>query len=190
MIKIIFLNNVKLIPMIFIFGILYSCENDIEEVNALSAQKKEPIRRGINIELIHSEKALLKMRLSAPLMEEFVGEKSYTEMSKGIVVNLFDSLQNVSTKLTANYAIHKTSENIMEAKNDVVVINEKGDKLNTEHLIWQQDSSRIFTHEFVKITTKDEIIMGQGLESNENFTKYKILKIKGTIQLKDEEIKN
>ena len=189
MIRLASLNITKVIPMIFV-GILCSCENDLEEVNTLSSNKKDPIRRGKNIELIHSEKANIKIKVTAPLMEEFDGEKPFTEMNQGIEVNFYDSLQQVTTKLTAKYAINKISEKIMEAKNDVVVINEKGDKLNTEHLIWQQDSSKIFTHEFVKITTKDEIIMGEGLESNENFTKYKILKIKGTIQLKDEQIKN
>jgi len=185
--KVNFLYMIKVIPIIFI-GILCSCENDLKEVDALSLNNKEPIRRGKNVELIHSEKAKIKIRVTAPLMEEFDGEKPFTEMAKGIEVNFYDSLQKVTTKLTAKYAINKISENIMEAKNDVVVINEKGDKLNTEHLIWQQDSSRIFTHQFVKITTKEEIIMGEGLESNEDFTKYKILKIKGTIQLKDEEV--
>jgi LPS export ABC transporter protein LptC len=190
MIKCSFLNIKKVIPMIFAIGILCSCENDIEEVNALSTNNREPVRRVKNVQLIHSENAKVKIRVTAPLMEEFAGDNPFTEMALGVEVNFYDSLQRVTTKLTAKYAINKVSENLMEAKNDVVVINEKGDKLNTEHLIWQQDSSKIFTNEFVKITTKEEIIMGEGLESNEDFTKYKILKIKGTIQLKDEEIKN
>lgn len=181
------IHIIKVIPIILV-GILCSCENNIEDVNALSNKKKEPIRRGKNVELIYSENAIIKVKVSAPLLEEYAGEQNYTEMNKGIVVNFYDSLQQVTTILTSNYAIHKASENKMEAKNDVVVINEKGDKLNTEHLIWLQDSAKIYTHEFVKITTKDEIIMGEGLESNEKFTKYKILKIKGTINLKDEEV--
>jgi len=181
-------NVYKVIPIILI-GILCSCENDINEVNALSTKEKKPVRSGKNVELIHSENAKIKIKVTAPLLEEFEGEQKYTEMSKGIAVNFYDSLQKITTTLTANYAINKVSENIMEAKNDVVVINEKGDKLNTEHLIWRQDSSKIYTHEFVKITTKDEIIMGEGLEANQDFSKYKILKVKGTIQLKDEEVK-
>ena len=40
---------------------------------------------------------------------------------------------------------------------------------------------------FVKITTEDEIIMGEGFESNQSFTKFKIKKIKGTISLDEEE---
>lgn len=188
MTKIISFNILKVIPVLLI-GILCSCENDINEVNAISSKDNEPIKRGKNVELIYSEFAKVKIKVTAPLLEEFAGDKNYSEMSKGIEVNFYDSLQKVTTKLTANYAINKVSEKIMEAKNNVVVINEKGDKLNTEHLIWQQDSAKIYTNEFVKITTKDEIIMGEGLESNENFTKYKILKIKGTISLKDNEIK-
>jgi LPS export ABC transporter protein LptC len=186
--KLIPFNIIKVIPIIFI-GILCSCENDINEVNALSTKEKKPVRSGENVELIYSENAKIKIKVTAPLLEEFEGEQKYTEMSKGIAVNFYDSLQKVTTTLTANYAINKVSENIMEAKNDVVVINERGDKLNTEHLIWRQDSSKIYTNEFVKITTKDEIIMGEGLEANQDFTKYKILKVKGTIQLKDEEVK-
>ncbi len=39
----------------------------------------------------------------------------------------------------------------------------------------------------MKITTEDEVIFGHGLESNQDFTKYRIKKIKGTINLKDAE---
>ena len=74
----------------------------------------------------------------------------------------------------------------MEAMNDVVITNAEGEKLNTEHLIWDRKAQRIYSEVFVKITTEDEIIMGEGFESNETFSKYKILKPKGTISKEDE----
>ena len=37
-----------------------------------------------------------------------------------------------------------------------------------------REEGRIFTEEYVKITTPDEIIYGDGLESNETFSKYQI----------------
>ena len=73
----------------------------------------------------------------------------------------------------------------MEAKGDVVFINEVGEKLNTEHLIWNQKEERIYSEEFVKITTADEIIWGEGFESNQSFTNFKIKHIKGTILVED-----
>ena len=66
---------------------------------------------------------------------------------------------------------------------NVIVTNEKGDKLNTEHLIWDEKKQKLLSNEDVKITTKDEIIFGKGFEANEDFTKYKIFNIKGTISI-------
>lgn len=177
----------RVIPMLLAFGILYSCENDVNEIESLSNNKKKPISTGKKVEFIYSEKANVKVKISAPLMEEYGEEENkYMEMTHGIKVLFYDSLNNVASTLTSNYAIHRVSENIMEAKDDVVVVNDKGEVLNTEHLIWLEDSSKIYTEEFVKITTEDEIIMGEGMEANQDFTKWKIHKIKGTINIKEE----
>ncbi len=176
-----------IIPMLFAFGILCSCENDIKEVESLTKQEKIPVSKGKNVEFIYSEKSDVKIKITAPLMEEYGKEENkYVEMTRGIKVLFYDSLLNVASTLTSNYAIHRVSKNIMEAKDDVVVVNDKGEILNTEHLIWLEDSSKIYTEEFVKITTEDEIIMGEGMEANQDFTKWKIHKIKGTINIKEE----
>lgn len=172
--------------MLLAFGILCSCENDVKQVESF-AKKKIPISRGKNVKLIYSEKSDVKIEISAPLMEEYgTDESKYVEMTEGIKVLFYDSLLNITSTLTSKYAIHRTGERIMEAKNDVVVINDKGEQLNTEHLIWNEDSAKIYSHEFVKITTKDEILMGEGMEANQDFTKWKIHKIKGTINVKEE----
>lgn len=174
--------------MLFSFGIIcFGCENDIKEVEQLTKVENVPLKKGKNVELIYSEDAAVKIKVSAPKMEEYANEEPYLEMSEGIKVVFYDSLKQVNTTLTANYAIHRIAKNIMEAKNDVVVVNEKGEQLNTEHLVWSQDSAKIYSDEFVKITTTDEILMGEGFEANEDFTKWKIHKIKGTINLKEQE---
>ena len=175
----------KIILALFVFGIIYACENDIEEVNLLTKKENKPVRDGKDVAFIYSEKAHVKIKILAPKMQEFVGEKHYLEMTEGIKVIFYDSLMKVNSTLTSNYAINRVKEQIMEAKNDVVVVNAKGEQLNTEHLIWLQDSSKIYSKEFVKITTKDEIILGEGFEANEDFTKWKIHKPKGSILIKE-----
>jgi len=117
-----------------------------------------------------------------------MGKKPYYEMPKGMEVIFYDQFKKEQTKLTANYGIGYDTENkmnVMEAKGNVVVINEKGDRLNTEHLVWNSVTKKIYTNEFVKITTKDEVIWGNGLESNEDFTVYEIKQVKGSIAVKD-----
>ena len=71
----------------------------------------------------------------------------------------------------------------MSAKKNVVVRNLDGDLLETEKLNWSKSKEEIFTDDFVKITTKKEVIFGEGLVSNQNFSKYTIQKIKGTINI-------
>jgi LPS export ABC transporter protein LptC len=96
----------------------------------------------------------------------------------------------VNSKLDAKYGIRYERDERMEARKNVVVINEKGDKLETEHLIWDEKKQKLLSDDFVKITTKDEIIFGNGFEANQDFTRYKIFNIKGTISLTNEYAKD
>ena len=173
--------------MLLAFGILCSCKNDLAEVETLIKKENEPLSIGRNVEFVYSENSAVKIKITAPLMEEYGEEEDkYMEMTESIKVLFYDSLLHVASTLTSNYAIHKVSEGIMEAKDDVVVINDKGEVLNTEHLIWMKDSSKIYTYDFVKITTADEIIIGDGMEANQDFTDWKIFNITGEINIKEE----
>jgi LPS export ABC transporter protein LptC len=110
-------------------------------------------------------------------------ENPYIEMPKGVHALFYDDQLNVKSRLDADYGIRYEKEQKMEARKNVVVINEKGDMLNTEHLIWDERKEKLLSNEFVKITTKDEIIYGNGFEANQNFTKYRIFNIKGTLSI-------
>jgi LPS export ABC transporter protein LptC len=177
------------IPMVISIGILFSgCANDPQELQALAAKRKQlPAETAREIEILYSENGRTKIKLNAPLLDRFVGDDPYLEFPEGVHVIFFDTLMNPETSLKANYAINREAEKIMEARSNVIVINEKGEILNTEHLIWDQKNEKIHTKEFVKITTADEIIMGEGMEADQQFTKYKINKIRGTINIRDNE---
>ncbi|MES2593416.1 MAG: LPS export ABC transporter periplasmic protein LptC [Bacteroidota bacterium] len=188
-----------------LFCFLHACKNDVAEVNSITAanEKEKPIETSINIEFLYSDSARVRSRLKAPLVEHYLGKKPYYEMKKGMDVVFYNQLGKEENKLTANYGIGYDNEigpnqaaagnqskmSIMEAKGNVVVVNEKGDKLNTEHLTWNSITKKIYTDEFVKITTKDEVIWGDGLEANEDFSEYEIKHVKGNIAVKDEAIK-
>jgi LPS export ABC transporter protein LptC len=171
------------ILFVFLFGFI-ACENDIEEVNLITSFKKIPTESGKNVLIVYSDSARIKMKLKAAQLDHYDGENAYVEFPKGINVFFYNDKNKLESNLKANYAIRYEKSNMMEAKNNVIVINDKGEKLNTEHLYWDEKKELIYSDVFVKITTKDEIIMGEGLESNQNFSKYKFKKIKGTISVK------
>lgn len=167
-------------------GLLIACVNKQEDVEKVRQTVILPVESSFDSEIFYTENAELKVKAFAPVMNRYVGDVSYNEMPDGINIVFYDSASIESSRLTANYAIDHLTTNIMEAKNDVVILNSEGEQINTEHLIWDRNKQKIYSEVFVKITTADEIIMGEGFESNEDFTKYKILKPKGTITKEDE----
>jgi LPS export ABC transporter protein LptC len=162
---------------------LMSCENDIEKINLVANKKSLAAESAKDIEIVYSDSAQVRIIIKAPKMEHFINQNPYIEMAKGVNVVFYKTNMVVQNRLTANYAIKYEQKRLMEAKGNVVVVNEKGDQLNTEHLFWDEVTQMIYSKEFVKITTADEIIYGNGFEANQNFSKYKIFNIKGMISL-------
>jgi LPS export ABC transporter protein LptC len=171
---------------------LASCENDIAEINSVTSaiELALPLESGKNVEMLYSDSAIVRAKLTAPQLDRYMGKKNYMEMPKGMLVIFFDENKKEQNRLSADYGIgydNGAGMDKMEAKRHVVVINEKGDKLETEHLVWNAATKEIFTDEFVKITTKEEVIWGEGLKANQDFSKYEITHPQGVIQVDDKE---
>ena len=182
-------NIVNLCTPILWIGVFFlcSCENKIEKVNLLTKETNLPFEITQNVTITYSDSGYKKMKIEAPLLEKYVGDDPYTEFKEGIHVTFYNSIGEPESELTANYAIDYEKINAMEAKGNVVVINKNNEKLETEHLLWFAKDKQIKSEEFVKITTEDEIIFGDGLEANEDFTQYRIKNTKGIINIKEEE---
>lgn len=166
---------------------LLACENDLKEVRNFTQNDTLPQQEGFDIDVQYNDSGRIKARLHAPKIEEYAGDKPYTELPEGINLKFYDDSFKVHTSLTARYAIRREREKIMEARNNVVVVNVKGEQLNTEHLVWDGMRRRIYTKAAVKITTADQIIMGKGLDSDETFTDYTIDSVTAVLTLKDED---
>ncbi|MFH0864682.1 MAG: LPS export ABC transporter periplasmic protein LptC [Bacteroidota bacterium] len=166
---------------------LFSCENDIKTINTVGNKDYLPVETATDVETIYSDSGQIVVIVKAPQLDRYEGEKTYVEMPKGVNVFFYDSAMNVRSKLTAKYAISYEKEKIMEARNDVVVVNEKQEQLNTEHLVWDQKKAIFYSDKFVKINTGEMIIWGDGMNSDERFDKWKILKVKGSITINEDE---
>jgi len=178
--------SIKYIFVIFSSFFLFACENDIKVINNVGNKEFLPVESAKDVETIYSDSAQIMMIVKAPQLDRYEGEKPYSEMPKGIEAYFYDSLMQVKSKLTANYAISYEKDKLMEAKNNVVVVNEKKEQLNTEHLVWDQRKGIIYSDKFVKINTGKEILWGEGMEADEMFNKWKIKRPKGSITIKEE----
>ncbi len=174
-----------LVVAIFFIG----CSNDEDVLPDLSDKAPKPVEISINTTILYSDSAVLRLKIVTPELQRWTNlETPYVEFPKGLNLFFYDSLGNVESTLKADYAINYTEEKRVEVKHNVEVVNGKDEILNTEHLIWLQKEEKIYTEEFVKITTPDEIIYGDGLEANQQFTKYRIKNIKGTIAVDEDSL--
>jgi len=171
--------------LVFIFSLILiaGCENDLSKVKLYSKIEKTPVESAKNIRILYSDSARVQVEIRAPILNRFETDNPYIEMPRGIKASFFDDQLNVKSKLEADYGVRYERTQKMEARKNVVVINQKGEQLNTEHLVWDEQKEKLTSDVFVKITTKDEIIFGNGFEANQDFTKYKIFNIKGTIPI-------
>ena len=168
----------------FLFSLI-SCETDIEKVRMYISPTNTPVETAKDVELLYSDSAKMKVKMTAPEMNSYDAQKKYVEMPKGITLLFYDDSMHVSSQLTANYAIRYEPSGMMEAKNNVIVINSKGEKLSTEDLIWDEENQELYTKAHVRIETENETLEGEGLKSNRDFTEYKITKPSGTTDVAD-----
>ena len=161
----------------------------MKEVMILPKKELRPSQIGDSVTLLYSDSSQLKVVLKANRMLIFNKNVSepYTLLPKGLFVTFFDDQEKVSATLKANYGIRYDIKKQMEVKYAVELINKDGTKLETEKLIWNEVTQRIYTDVFVKITNRKEIIMGTGMESNQDFTKYEIKHVTGQILINTDE---
>jgi LPS export ABC transporter protein LptC len=170
--------------------LLFSCQNKREDIMALGEPKLEASQKGKGITMIYTDSAKLKMVLKADRMLTYDRnvKEPFTLMPNGLMMGFYNSNEKLEATLRANYGVNYPQRKRMEVKYNVVVVNKNGETLNTEHLIWDETTKRIYSDAFVKITTGKEIIMGKGFESNEDLTQYQIKEVTGTIQLNNEDL--
>lgn len=166
--------------------LLQSCKNDnIEKIQVLTASDNLPLEVGTNIILNYTDSGLVKAKVFAPMLERYDNEKSNQSiMKKGITAYFYNKDKKITSYIKSKYAIRNDRLRTMTVKNEVIVVNIKGDTLRTESLVWDEKTNKINTTDNVKITTPDEIIYGEGLESNTAFSEYKIYKITGILSIK------
>jgi LPS export ABC transporter protein LptC len=165
------------------------CTNDLKDVMALPKNQLSPSLVGDTVIMFYTDSSQLKIMVTANRMLTFTEKVSepFRILPKGFYVTFFDEKENISATLKANYGVRYDNSRRMEAKYAVELVNKEGVKLETEKLTWNEYTKRIYTDAFVKITTDKEIIMGQGMESNQDFSKYELKKVTGIIQLKNDE---
>lgn len=160
----------------------------MDEARLITSRANVNIETGKDVDIHYSDNGVTRIKAFGRTVTRYTTQKPYLEFSDGVTLDFYNSAGEVESKLTARYATVVENSNEMTARDSVVVVNEKGERLDTDELIWDEQKKIIYSNTFVKITTADEIILGKGMTANQNFTDYVVKNISGTIKVKASEV--
>lgn len=161
---------------------LISCNESSTYKNYVKENQIEikPDQSGIKIEVAFMDSSRIKALLKAD-KSRIYQDRLETFLDNNIKVEFFskDGLNRVSL-LTADSAKIDDKTKDMTAWGKVVVIADSSRTiLETTLLMWDNNSQKLYSTEFVTITSPNEKIQGYGFESDQNLTNYKIFKVSG-----------
>ena len=168
---------------------MLACRNDLKSIHEVIQPSLLNQENARDVKIYYSKEGKTKAALSTKTFRHVLDSKpTYVEMKDGLSVIFYDDSLHEISRLRARYGkMFDESGNVL-VRDSVVVANQKQEMLHTEELVWNNKLQQFYTEQFVKISTPTRIIYGDGLESNQYFTEYRIKNVRGIIGLNKTEI--
>jgi len=135
---------------------LTACENDLENIKRLSNMSSGgPIDTTRGVDVIYSDSAVVKGRMTTPLLIKYSFAKPYDVMPEGIKVIFFDKNGKEEGTIVADSAVQIENESITKFYKNVVATSVDGKVFRSEEVIWDQPKKRIYSSKRVDMTSPD-----------------------------------
>jgi LPS export ABC transporter protein LptC len=182
------LTFLSMLLLLTLLGV--ACSRTPREQALLNRLKEgAPQKEAFNVSFLFSEEGRLQAELTAPhAIEQRNGEEDLRIFDRGIRIQFYTPEGEAKSDLKAVHAIFKKQFNYAEMWEDVVVINNKSDTLETDTLFWNKEANVMHTRGQVIIRTPNERIYGDSLVGTTDFSEYKIFKIRGIVKVNQEGI--
>ena len=183
-------NIIKTMVTVFTVTIFFSCQNNFKEVQNIGILDSGPAAIAENINPKYTVKVdkdsvmgRLKMYLQTPKMLDYSNRRfAFFEYPEGIDLTLYDEKGN-ENHILANYAIMYNETNLIDLRGDVVISTFKKDTLFTQQLFYDQSKEWMFTNSSVQFKMTDQIINGNGFDSDNNFTMAEVIEVTGLVTI-------
>lgn len=156
-----------------------------------------PLREGFPAQLVvdgyfeYTEQGQIIQSLEAARLErweeqpgsEEEGLSPLWQVGGGYTLYIGGSRDDHNAVLSAQRGTYDDQAGRLEAWDDVVLVNQEGERLETEHLIWSHDSDVVHTQRPVVIHTAQGVLRGKGLRADSHFERYEILSPTGSFDL-------
>ena len=180
---------IRSIALLLCMAMLFSCNNDMRNLQQLSIQKKFPQGEAFDFKLVYTDSTKVVAVVTSKLNKDFTNQRMpYSEFPEGVKVEFYDQARHKNI-VEANYGIIYPSSDMVELRDNVVLTTYDGKKLKTSQLFWDQKEDWIFTdREFSFIDeTKGTVTNGIGMDFDKKFSTVKAHKTTGILAIEDNE---
>ena len=157
--------------------LFYACTNDVKDIDALFSGKDTDKEIATEVEILYSDSSFVRIKIDAPKMIRHLDKSNpHEEFPDGLKVTFYNENGRATSWLEAGYAIRNEQDRKVYVKDDVLVYNERDDKMRTIELIWDEADKLIHTEKPVKIMQPSigDTLFGYGVIANQDFTKFEI----------------
>lgn len=175
-------KNIACLFSCAIFFILTSCEEDLTKANG-NQSKNFPSQIINNADIIQRDSGFVTLKAKAPIIEKYeLIDSPYIVARKGIDIQFFDKKKpKVPGTIKAKYARIFEYKKFYEAKGNVRITTNEGQKFATQSIYWDQKRNRIYTHDTVFVTMEDgsTLVGANGMTAKDDFSEYTFYKNTG-----------
>ncbi|WP_298535951.1 LPS export ABC transporter periplasmic protein LptC [uncultured Algibacter sp.] len=180
-----YIYSIKNIVTVVAVTMFFSCNDSFKQVQKIGISENEPIGVDYELNLKYTDSGRVTANLLSTKALDYTNRDfPFREFVDGVTLYVYDKENKKSTVL-ADYAIVYTKNNLIDLQNNVVITTSDGSVLKTDQLYYDQKKEWLYTNYPVSFQTKQDIINGNGFDSNSKFTNAEVLEVTGIITLED-----
>ncbi|OEK08964.1 LPS export ABC transporter periplasmic protein LptC [Flavivirga aquatica] len=177
--------NILNIVTVITVTMFFSCNDSFKQVQKIGISENEPIGVDYNINLKYTDSGRVKANLlSAKRLDYSNRDFPFMEFVDGVTLYVFDD-ENKKSTVVADYGIVYSNTDLIDLQDNVVITTHDGRVLKTDQLFYDQKKEWLYTNKPVEFKTEQDLIKGNGFDSNSKFTNAEVLEVTGIITLEE-----
>lgn len=139
-----------------------------------------------DVTTIISDSGVVRYRIKAQTWKVYdKADTPYWEFPDGIYLEKFNTELEPDASIESDYAFYNEPAQRWMLRGNVKALNLEGEQFETPLLFWDQKSELIYSDSSIVITREASIIQGVGFRSNQEMTKYTILRPTGIFPINE-----
>ncbi|MBK8655233.1 MAG: hypothetical protein IPN20_15310 [Haliscomenobacter sp.] len=138
------------------------------------------------VAILYSDSAVVRVRVQGPVMLNYIGfSDPHQEFTDGIRVEFFDRAGQITSVLTARYAIRYETRGLTIIRDKVLWKSVEGKTLETPELTWDERQQKIYSPKFAVVTSPTDTVYTHGFEATQDFKMVQMKAIDGSMRMEE-----